>query len=135
MAQEQRQELVRATAMADIQQDMVRSEQGVEIASLQAKAEIQRANGEAQATRLTAAGEADAVRKIGQAKAEVYRSGVEALGESGFTAVQLMQIVGERNVQVVPEVAVSNGNGSASGLMEGLLGMLLRKEVQNGHEG
>jgi uncharacterized membrane protein YqiK len=49
MAQAQRQELVRATAMAEIQQEMVKSEQGVHIAELQAQAAIQQAKGEAEA--------------------------------------------------------------------------------------
>jgi hypothetical protein len=38
-----------------------------------------------------------------------------------------MQIVGERNVRVVPDVAVSGANGSGNGLVDGLLGMMLRK--------
>ncbi|MCA9958902.1 MAG: flotillin family protein [Chloroflexota bacterium] len=130
MAQDQRQELVRATALADIQQNMVSSEQGVQIADLQAQADIKRANGEAQATRLRAVGEADAVRKIGQAKAEAYRAGVASLGVQGFTSLQLMQIVGERNVRVVPDVAVSNGS-SSNGLVDGLLGMMLHNQGQS----
>jgi uncharacterized membrane protein YqiK len=127
LAQVQRQELVRATAMADIQQDMVSSEQGVTIAELKAKAEIKRATGEAEATRLQALGEAEAVRKIGEAKAEAYRAGVAALGPQGYTALQLMQVVGERQVRIVPDVSVSGSNGS--GLVDGLMGLLLQKEA------
>lgn len=130
LAQDQRQILVRATAMAEIQQDMVKSEQGVTIAEKHAQAEIQRATGEAEAIRLKASGEADAIRQTGQAKAEAYRTGVSALGVQGYTALQMMQVIGERNVRVVPDVAVSNGQGN--GMIDGLLGLMLRQQV--GHK-
>ncbi len=45
--------------------------------------------------------------------------------------MQLMQIVGERNVRIVPDVAVSGANGS-TGLVDGLLGIMLRGQ-SNGH--
>ncbi|MBE7473269.1 MAG: hypothetical protein HS114_29430 [Anaerolineales bacterium] len=126
-AQQQRQQLVRETAMADIQNDMVKSEQGVQIAEMQANAQIKQATGAAEATRLQAMGEAEAIRAIGNAKAEAHRAGVQALGSQGYTALQLMQIVGDRNVRVVPDVAV-NGSGQA-GLVEGMLGLMLRGQT------
>ena len=128
MAQEQRQELVRATSMADIQQEMVKSEKGVQIAELKAHAAVKHANGESKAMRLRAVGEAEAIRNKGNAKAEAYQAGVEALGIDGYTAVQLMQIVGEQRVRVVPDVSVSNG-GSGSGMADGLMAMLLRNQL------
>ena len=106
-AQVQRQQLVRQTSLADIQQQVVGAEQGVQIAELQANAHIKQATGEAEATRLRAIGEAGAIRATGQAKAEAYRVGVEAIGTQGYTLMQLMQIVGERNVKIVPDVSVS----------------------------
>jgi len=128
MAQAQRQELVRATSMADIQQEMVKSEQGVHIAELKAKAAVKEAHGDSEATKLKAMGEAQAIQATGQAKAKAYLAGVEALGVQGYTAVQLMQIVGERQVRVVPDVSVSGGTGS--GMVDGLMGLLLRNEVK-----
>ena len=47
-AQSQRQELVRETALADIQQQIVTAEQGVKIAELQATATVKQASGEAE---------------------------------------------------------------------------------------
>ena len=128
MAQTQRQELVRATALANIQQEMVQSEQGVQIAELKAKAAVKEAHGDAEATKLKALGEAQAIQATGRAKAEAYRAGVEALGMQEYTAVQLMQIVGERQVRVVPDVSVSGGSGS--GMVDGLMGLLLHNEVK-----
>mgnify|MGYP001770993111 CR=1 FL=1 len=95
MAQTQRQQLVRETALADIQQEMVKSEQSVQIADLKAQAQIKQANGEAESMKLKAVGEADSIRATGTARADTYRAGVEALGTQGYTAMQMMQIIGD----------------------------------------
>jgi uncharacterized membrane protein YqiK len=125
LAQTQRQELVRETALADIQQQMVTADQGVQIAELEAMAKVKQANGEAEAIRLT-----------GQAKADAYLAGVNALGAQAYTALQLMQVIGERNVRVVPDVAVS-GSPGGGGLIDALMGMMLyqnRSAHTNGSE-
>ena len=44
---------------------------------------------------------------------------------------QLMQIVGERNVRIVPDVAVNGANGT-SGLVDGLLGVMLKQQSTKG---
>jgi uncharacterized membrane protein YqiK len=128
-AQEQRQQLVRQTSLADIQHQVVGAEQGVNIAELRANANVKQATGEAESTRLRAMGEAEAIRATGKAKAEAYRVGVESLGAQGYTVMQLMQIVGDRNVRIVPDVAVSGQNGSG-GLVDGLLGMMLKEQTK-----
>ena len=132
-AQKQRQQLVRQTSLADIQQQVVGAEQGVNIAELKANANVKQATGDAESTRLRALGEAEAIRATGQAKAEAYRAGVESLGAQGYTVMQLMQIVGDRNVRIVPDVAVNGANGS-TGLVDGLLGVMLRTQG-SGHAG
>src|SRR5580765_4333543 len=132
-AQKQRQQLVRQTSLADIQHQVVGAEQGVNIAELQANAHIKQATGDSEAVRLRALGEAEAIRATGQAKAEAYRVGVESLGAQGYTVMQLMQIVGERNVRIVPDVAVS-GASANPGIVDGLLGLMLRNQA-NGAEG
>ena len=132
-AQIQRQQLVRQTALAEIQQQVVASEQGVNIAELKANATVKEATGEAESIRLRALGEAEAIRATGGAKAEAYRVGVEALGAQGYTVMQLMQIVGERNVRIVPDVAVT-GAGSQAGMVDGLLGLMLRGQANGSHE-
>ncbi len=131
MAQTQRQQLVRETALADIQQAMVKSEQSVKIAELEANAQIQKATGEAESIKLRAIGEAEGIRATGTAKAETYRVGVAALGEQGYTAMQLMQIIGDRHVRLIPDVLVGGNNGG-NGLVDGLLSMILWN--QTGHQ-
>ncbi|MEH2236435.1 SPFH domain-containing protein [Nostoc sp.] len=131
MAQTQRQQLVRETALANIQQEMVKSEQSVHIADLKAQAQIKEANGEAEGTKLRAIAEAEGIRATGNAKAETYQAGVEALGSQGYTAMQLMQIIGDRNVRLIPDVLVS-GNGSNNGLVDGLLSLILWNQTGKG---
>ena len=130
-AQKQRQQLVRQTSLADIQQQVVGAEQGVNIAELHANAQVKQATGEAEAVRLRAHGEAEAIRATGAAKADAYKVGVESLGAQPYTMMQLMQIVGERNVRIVPDVSVS-GASANPGLVDGLLGIMLRGQG-NGH--
>ncbi len=77
---------------------------------------------------MRALGEAEAIRATGKAKAEAYRAGVEALGAQGYTVMQLMQIVGERNVRIVPDVAVTGANGG-NGLVDGMIGMIVRDQA------
>jgi uncharacterized membrane protein YqiK len=128
-AQEQRQQLVRQTSLADIQQQVVGAEQGVNIAELKANASVKQATGEAESTRLRALGEAEAIRATGDAKAQAYRAGVDAIGVQGYTVMQLMQIVGERNVRIVPDVAVT-GHAAGNGLVDGLLGVMLKEQTK-----
>jgi len=122
ISQTQRQELVRETSLADIQREVVTAEQGVRIAELQANAKVKEASGEAEAIRVT-----------GEAKADAYRAGVDALGGNSYVALQLMQTIGDRNVRVVPDVAV-NGGDRGGGLLDGVLGMLLWNQNKEAKE-
>jgi uncharacterized membrane protein YqiK len=122
ISQTQRQELVRETSLADIQREVVTAEQGVRIAELQANAKVKEASGEAEAIRVT-----------GEAKADAYRAGVDALGGNSYVALQLMQTIGDRNVRVVPDVAV-NGGDHGGGLLDGVLGMLLWNQNKEAKE-
>jgi uncharacterized membrane protein YqiK len=130
LAQTQRQQLVRETALADIQQEMVKSEQSVSIADLKAQAQIKHATGEAESIRLKASGEAAAIRDTGTAKADTYRAGVEALGAHSYTAMQLMQIIGDRHVRLIPDVLVGNSS-NGNGLVDGLLSMILWNQAKS----
>jgi uncharacterized membrane protein YqiK len=130
-AQKQRQLLVRETSIANIQQQVVASEQGVMIAELNANATIKAATGESESIRLRALGQAEAIRATGFAQAEAYRAGVEALGAPSFASLQLMQVIGERGVRIVPDVSVT-GTAAGQGLLEALLGTTLKDRVAAG---
>jgi uncharacterized membrane protein YqiK len=122
-AQVQRQALERETAVANMQGEVVRSEQMVSIAQKNAEAAAEQARGEAAATRLRAEaegaalalrgdGEAEAARAVGSARAEVYKLGREAMG-SDYAALQIASVLGENHVKLVPDVALG-GNGTGS---------------------
>ncbi len=128
-AQTQRQELVRETALADIQQEVVKAERGVNIAELHAKSQIQQATGEAESIRLKAQGEAESIRMRGQAQAEAYKAGATAIGQQGYTAVQLMQIIGDKHVRIIPEIAVNGGEKGSGGITEALLAVILQNQM------
>ncbi len=127
-AQKQRQLLVRETALANIQQQVVASEQGVMIAELNANATVKAATGESESIRLRALGQAEAIRATGFAQAEAYRAGVEALGAQSYASIQLMQVVGERGVRIVPDVSVT-GTNTGSSLVDALLATTLKDRI------
>jgi uncharacterized membrane protein YqiK len=145
--QKQRQLLMKEMAIADIQSSVVKAQQGVQITELEAQAAVKRAAGESdslklraaaegervkylaaaesESVRLRASAEAEATRATGSARAEAYAAGVKALGAESYAALQLMQVVGEKAVKIVPDISVtSSGN---AGLAEGLLATLLKK--------
>lgn len=57
---------------------------------------------------------------------------MEALGGDGYTAIQLMQIIGEQDVRIIPDIAVQSGQGGGNGMVDGLLGMVLREQFIDG---
>ncbi|HEV8345164.1 MAG TPA: SPFH domain-containing protein [Vicinamibacterales bacterium] len=142
-AQVKRQALERETAVANLQSEVVRSEQMVRVAQQNALATAETARGEGQAlqrraeghaasVRLTGDAEAAAIRAVGAAKAEAYRLGIEAVGAPGYTAMQIATIVGENKVKIVPDIAVT-GDGS-SGLVNVMIGRMLASTVPPSRE-
>ncbi len=130
MAQVQRQQLVRQTEMANIQEQIVKSEQGVNIAELLANAAIKQASGEAESIRLRASGEAEAIRARGEAQASAHQLGAAAMGAQGYTALQLMQQVGINGIRIIPDVLVGGGGANGGGSMvEALLGVVLSNQL------
>jgi uncharacterized membrane protein YqiK len=151
-AQVKRQQLERETSIANMQGEVVRSEQMVSISEKNALAVAETAKGEAARTRLGAEAEAIAVRQraeaqaaatrlhgdaeaaatraIGAAKAEAYTVGVQAMGADAFTSIQLATILGENQVKLVPEIAVTGGEGGgSSALATAMLAKLLKPDL------
>ena len=122
-AQIERQTLERETAVANLQGEVVRSEQMVRISEKNALARAEVGKGEAAFIRAQAEAEAAAIRATGAAKAEAYKLGRESLGEAGFVATQMASILGENRVKLVPDIAVG-GDGSGR-LADVLIGRML----------
>jgi len=134
-AQIKRQALERETAVANLQGEVVRSEQMVKVAQQNALAMAEQARGEGNALELRAQGqaasvrlageaEAAAVRAVGAAKADAYKAGVAAIGGSGFTALQIAATLGEHNVKLVPDIAVT-GDGAGGAMANVMLAKLV----------
>lgn len=144
-AQVRRQLLERETAIANMQAEVVRSEQMVKIAEKNALASAEGARGEAMAlelrsraeagalgvrsesealaTRVRGEAEAASTRVVGAAKADAYTLGMQALGADAYTAMQLAATLAEHGVKLVPDIAVG-GQGSGS-LADVLIGRML----------
>lgn len=145
-AQVRRQALERETAVANLQSDVVRSEQQVRIAERHAMAVAEAAKGDATALKLRAEAEAAALRMrgeaeaasarvrgeaeagvtlaVGSAKAEAHRLAVAAIGAGGYTAMQVASVLSEHQMKLVPEIAVT-GNGTTSGVADAFMARLL----------
>lgn len=144
-AQVNRQQLERETSIANMQGEVVRSEQMVAISAKNALAAAEQAKGQAARVRFEAEAEAHAMRikgeaeaaqlrVVGAAKAEAFKAGVEAMGHDAYSALQLANALGEHHVKLVPEVAVQSGGGS-DGLATAMLGRLLVPVAQKADAG
>ena len=40
-----------------------------------------------------------------------------------------MQIIGEQDVRIIPDIAVQSGQGGGSGMVDGLLGMVMQEQI------
>ncbi len=81
MAQEKRQGMERETAIADMQKDIVRAQQSVEISQRTADATVKKAEGDATSLKLQVNAEAEATRMRASAQAEATRLNAAALAE------------------------------------------------------
>lgn len=146
LAQGKRQEFEKANAIADMQKEVVRSEQSVNIAErdaaaavksaegkskaikLNAEAEAEstkmRANAEAEKITVTGAAEASKIEAIGKSTAEAYKLQVEAMGPDNFTQFKVTESIGLNKIKVIPDVLIGGGS-NGGGSLEGLLGMQL----------
>jgi uncharacterized membrane protein YqiK len=153
-AQEQKQKLASAKALADMQPQIVEAEQSVMIADRRAQTKVKEANGEAESMKLKAKAQAEAkktiadaeatqieltgkaeaskIEAIGNANAESYKKQVDAMGRENFSNFKIMEAIGEKGVKIIPEILISGGENG--GPITGLLGMELLKMVKkNGH--
>jgi uncharacterized membrane protein YqiK len=143
-AQEKRQTLEKETAIAEMQKEVVKAEQGVMIAERTADAVVKKQKGDSQAvkiaaeadaesislrakaesTRITLTGQAESekILAIGQANAESYRLAVDAMGKENFTSYKMTEEIGKSGIKLMPELLIQGGNGGGSSI-DGLLGL------------
>lgn len=146
--QEKRQKLEKETAIADIQKDVVKAEQGVLIAEKIADAVVKKQKGDSEAVQiaaeadansielrakaestrisLTGKAESEAILAKGKSNAESYRLAVEAMGKDNFTSYKIAEEIGQNGIKVTPDVLITGVSGGG-GAVEGLLGLHLTK--------
>ena len=144
-AQETRQKYEKEKSIADIQPEMVKANQGVEIAEKTADAAVKKARGEADSVKLaaqaeaerttvvaeaeakkieiTGAAEAAKILAVGKSTAEAYKLQVAAMGQESFSQFKITEIIGNEKIKIMPDVLI--GGGTNGGPMEGLLGLKL----------
>lgn len=143
-AQVQRQTLQKETAIADMQAEVVKADQGVLIAERNADASVKKSQGaaasikinaeaEAEATKMNANADATKIKLLGDAEAtsilakgkstaESYRLQVEAMGKENFTAFKVTEEIGKNKVKIMPDLLIGGGN-NGNGSIDGLLGL------------
>jgi len=148
-AQVQRQTLEKETAIADMQGEVVKADQGVQISerladaavkkatgdarsvkiAAEANAEATKLNAEAEATKTTVIGEAEAnaILAKGKSTAEAYRLQVQAMGQDNFTKFKVTEEIGKGGIKIMPDLLINGGNGNGSNAMDGLLAVQLQK--------
>jgi uncharacterized membrane protein YqiK len=139
-AQEVRQSLEQAKAMADTQANVVASQRQVSIAEFNAQASVKTAEGAASARKINAEGEAAAKRvngeadaavtkvtgeataaktlAIGNAEAEVIKNKINSMEPEKYAAIEVSRNLASGGQRWVPEVMFSaggNGNGNGHG--------------------
>lgn len=142
-AQEIRQKLQQATAMAETQAKVVDSERSVTIADFQAKAAVKQAEGLAQAKKVqaeadamvvTTVGNAEAtkVKAVGTAEADVIKMKISSMEAGNYASVQVAQALAGSRIPIVPNIMVSGsaGNGSGGTLVDVLLANMLTGQLK-----
>jgi uncharacterized membrane protein YqiK len=140
-AQEIRQKLKQATALADTQATVVDAERQVSIAEFKAKAAVANAEGEAKAktinaeadatvTRTVGDATADRTRAIGTAEADVITQKIKSYGSANYAIVQVAEAVSKAGVKLVPDIVAGGGDGAGGGsLVNVLLGTMLHDMI------
>lgn len=146
-AQETRQGMEKETAIADMQKDIVKAQQSVEIAERTANATVKKAEGDASSIKLAAQAESESIKMrasaqaeqisvtgnaeaekilaIGKSTAEAYELAVKALGGENFTRYKITEELSKGNVKLIPDILIGGGTNGGGTALDGLLGLKL----------
>ncbi|MBL9030161.1 MAG: hypothetical protein JNM80_00460 [Phycisphaerae bacterium] len=122
-AAEQKRQLTRATQEAEEEKRLATATYAAKIAEETRKQKITEAEAEAQSTTIKAKAQADAYRLI-----------ADQIGKSNAALIEVLKIVGERNIQIAPRVMVtgSGGGGAGTALIGTMLDTMMEKEEKAG---
>ncbi|MFP5262687.1 MAG: SPFH domain-containing protein [Blastocatellia bacterium] len=130
-AEEKRIQLEKTKAHADNQRDLMAATVGVEISGKRAEQRKAEADGEAHYILATGKAEAEKVRLMGEAQGVAYAEQVNALGPQGVALVEILKVIGEKNVRITPDVMATGGTGDGAGGLGTLLLLNLFRERLN----
>jgi regulator of protease activity HflC (stomatin/prohibitin superfamily) len=116
-AAEQKKQLARAQQESDEEKKLATATYAVKIAAEDQKKRVAEAEGEAQAIKIKA-----------QAQADAYRLIAEQIGKNNAALVELLKVVGERNIQITPRVFMS-GEHSGQSMSTALMGTMLDQMI------
>jgi uncharacterized membrane protein YqiK len=136
-AQDIRQKLEQATALAATQATVVDAERKVSIADFNAQATVKSAEGQAQAKKINAEADATVIRTVGEAEAsktkavgaaeaEVVKLKIASMEASNYAMVQVAEALSKSGMKLVPDVVAGAGSGSSGTLVDVLLANLIR---------
>ena len=155
-AQKIKQSLESERVLADMQAEIVSAQQSVNIAEKKAEATVKAAEGdaksyeikasaqakgkkmtaEADATQISLTGKAEAekIQAIGKANAEAYEKQTTAMGKDNFAKFKIVEVIGQNNVKIIPDVLIGGGDNGSNGPISGLLGMELLNMIKQNKE-
>jgi len=137
-AQEVKQQLQQATALAATQAKVVDAERQVAIAQFNAQASVKSAEGMAQAKKINAEADATVLRTVGEAQAaktqavggaeaEVIKLKIASMESGNYAMVQVAEALAKSGMKLVPDIVAGGGAHSAGGtLVDVLLANLIR---------
>jgi len=139
-AQEERQKLEQAKALADTQAHVVDAERKVAIADFDAQSTIKKADGDAKSKTINAKADAEVlmtvgraegekITAVGKAEADVIRSKTMAMGQGNFAMVEVGRALAAAKIPLVPQIVAGNGSSGNGSLVDVLLANLIRDDL------
>jgi len=136
-AQDIKQQLEQATALAATQARVVDAERQVTIAEFNARSTVKSAEGQARAKKINAEADANVVRTVGEAEAaktkavggaeaEVIKLKIASMESGNYAMVQVAEALAKAGVKLVPDIVAGGGGSSGGTLVDVLLGNLIR---------
>jgi hypothetical protein len=143
-AQEVKQQLEQATALAATQAKVVDAERQVAIAEFNARASVKFAEGQSQAKKINAEADATVLRTVGDAEAaktqavggaeaEVIKLKIASMESGNYALVQVAQALANAGVKLVPDIVAGGGALGGGTLVDVLLASVIRD--RNGMNG
>ena len=144
LAQEVKQQLEQATALAATQAKVVDAERQVAIAEFNARASVKFAEGQSQAKKINADADATVLRTVGDAEAaktqavggaeaEVIKLKIASMESGNYALVQVAQALANAGVKLVPDIVAGGGSLGGGTLVDVLLASVIRD--RNGMNG